>query len=56
MDKIRVAVIGANGYTGFMLLRLLAAHKHADVAYVTSRSGQICLGIISRARRRISAA
>lgn len=38
MDKIRVAVIGANGYTGFMLLRLLAAHKHADVAYVTSRS------------------
>lgn len=38
MDKIRVAVIGANGYTGFMLLKLLSAHNHAEVALVTSRS------------------
>ncbi|MCI9031403.1 MAG: N-acetyl-gamma-glutamyl-phosphate reductase [Clostridia bacterium] len=38
MKKIRIAIIGANGYTGFMLLKLLASHRHAEVTFVTSRS------------------
>ncbi|MCF6179646.1 MAG: N-acetyl-gamma-glutamyl-phosphate reductase [Geopsychrobacter sp.] len=33
----RVAVIGASGYTGVELLRLLAAHPQAEIVAVTSR-------------------
>ena len=32
-----VAIIGATGYTGAELLRLLANHERVDVAYITSR-------------------
>ena len=32
-----VAIIGATGYTGAELLRLLANHEKVDVAYITSR-------------------
>jgi N-acetyl-gamma-glutamyl-phosphate reductase len=34
---IRVAVIGASGYTGAELLRYLLAHPHAELVAVTSR-------------------
>lgn len=33
---LRVGVIGASGFTGAELLRLLAGHPHATVAYVTA--------------------
>ncbi len=36
-QNIRVAIVGATGYTGAELLRLLAAHPHAEVTAVTSR-------------------
>lgn len=36
--KIKAGIVGATGYTGVELLRLLAAHPHAEVAAVTSRS------------------
>lgn len=37
-DKpIRVGIVGATGYTGVELLRLLAQHPQAHVAAVTSR-------------------
>ena len=36
MDKIRASVIGASGYTGGELLRLLLAHPNMDVASVSS--------------------
>ncbi len=35
---IKVAIVGATGYTGAELLRLLANHPHAEVVAVTSRS------------------
>ena len=38
MEKIRISVIGANGYTGMELLRLLAGHPAAEVRHVVSRS------------------
>lgn len=38
IDKIKAGIIGANGYTGLELLRMLAAHPYADVAYAGSRS------------------
>lgn len=38
MNKIKVAIVGANGYTGFELLRILAAHKNAEVISAVSRS------------------
>ncbi|MDF1824575.1 MAG: N-acetyl-gamma-glutamyl-phosphate reductase [Verrucomicrobiales bacterium] len=36
-EKIRVAVVGASGYTGQELLRLLAMHPCVEVVSVTSR-------------------
>ncbi len=36
-DLIRVAIVGATGYTGAELLRLLAAHPRVEVTAVTSR-------------------
>ncbi len=35
---IKVGIIGANGYTGFELMRLLAAHGRAEVVFASSRS------------------
>lgn len=36
-EKLRVAIVGATGYTGAELLRLLARHERAEVVAVTSR-------------------
>jgi len=36
-SKIRIAVIGASGYTGQELLRLLASHPRVELVAVTSR-------------------
>ena len=38
IKKISVGIIGANGYTGHELLRLLGAHPYAVVTYAASRS------------------
>ena len=38
MSKIQCAIIGATGYTGGELLRLLHLHPHAEVTQITSRS------------------
>ena len=35
---IKAGIIGANGYTGFELMRLLAAHPETEVAFASSRS------------------
>ena len=36
-DRCRVAVVGASGYAGEELVRLLLAHPHAELTAVTSR-------------------
>ena len=38
MSMIRVAIVGASGYTGVELLRLLLAHPEVQVGAVTSRA------------------
>lgn len=35
---IKVAIVGANGYTGFELMRLLATHREVELIAATSRS------------------
>ena len=35
---IKVGIVGATGYTGVELLRLLAGHPQAQVTVITSRS------------------
>ena len=42
IGKKRAAILGATGYTGVELLRLLAAHPHIDVVHATgdSQAGQ----------------
>ena len=37
MKRAKIAVIGASGYTGLELLRLLLIHPHAELVCVTSR-------------------
>lgn len=37
-QKIKAGIVGATGYTGVELLRLLAAHPHIEITAVTSRS------------------
>ena len=34
--KVRIAILGASGYTGAELLRLLAEHPHAEIAALTA--------------------
>ena len=36
MEKVKCAIVGASGYTGGELLRLLLSHSHAEVTQVTS--------------------
>jgi LysW-gamma-L-alpha-aminoadipyl-6-phosphate/LysW-L-glutamyl-5-phosphate reductase len=36
MDKLRAAIVGASGYTGGELLRILLGHPHIEVAAATS--------------------
>ena len=38
MNKKQIGIIGATGYTGEELLRILAWHPNADVSFVTSES------------------
>ena len=38
MKKTRVAIVGANGYTGFMLMKLLSVRDDIQIEYVTSRA------------------
>ncbi len=37
-EKVQAAVVGASGYSGMELLRLLLQHPHVDIVAVTSRS------------------
>ncbi len=34
----KIGIVGATGYTGVELLRILATHPHVDISFVTSRS------------------
>ena len=38
MDTIRVGIFGASGYTGYELIKLLANHERAEVAFATSQT------------------
>ncbi len=38
MSKLQCAIIGATGYTGGELLRILNSHPHAEATQITSRS------------------
>src|SRR5688572_15972561 len=38
MDKIRIGVIGASGYTGADLVRLAARHPAVEIALLTANS------------------
>ena len=37
-DKIRIGILGASGYTGADLIRLLAAHPNAEIALLTANT------------------
>ncbi|MDK4564554.1 N-acetyl-gamma-glutamyl-phosphate reductase, partial [Kingella kingae] len=36
-SKLKIGIVGATGYTGVELLRLLAKHPHGEVTAITSR-------------------
>jgi len=37
-DKIKTAVVGASGYTGIELIKILDNHEKAEIKYITSRT------------------
>jgi N-acetyl-gamma-glutamyl-phosphate reductase len=37
MNAKQIAIVGASGYSGEELVRLLLSHPHAELAAVTSR-------------------
>ena len=41
--KVNVAVIGASGYTGLELIKILIAHPHFEIAYVATSEGDVKL-------------
>jgi N-acetyl-gamma-glutamyl-phosphate reductase len=45
-NKIKVALIGASGYTGLELLKLLALHPHFEPAYVATSEGGVTLSAL----------
>ncbi|MEQ8822353.1 MAG: N-acetyl-gamma-glutamyl-phosphate reductase [Sumerlaeia bacterium] len=59
-DKVTAAILGATGYGGGELLRLLGAHPRVEVAYATSRSkagvpvGQVHRGMLGRSDLQFS--
>src|SRR5512142_663427 len=50
MNKVNVAIIGASGYSGEELVRLLLTHPHVNIACVTSRqsAGQTLAQVFPR--------
>lgn len=50
MDSLRTAVVGASGYSGEELIRLLLRHPNAELACITSRScaGQLIGSVFPR--------
>ncbi len=55
-NKIKVAVVGATGYTGQELVRLLVHHPNAELVAVTSRSyvGKRLSDVFPNLRRQVS--
>lgn len=53
-EKTRVAILGATGYTGFELVRLLLGHPKAEITAVTSRqsAGKNLSEVMASARGR----
>ncbi len=43
MEKIKIAILGATGYTALELLKLLRRHPAAEVVAVTSRENTSCI-------------
>ena len=37
-EKIKIAVVGASGYTGIELIKILDNHEKAEIKYITSRT------------------
>lgn len=36
MPSARIGILGASGYTGAELMRILLQHPHADIKYLTA--------------------
>src|SRR5258705_4342176 len=50
MNKVKVGIVGASGYSGEELVRLLLSHPHAELTAITSRqyAGQTLAQVFSR--------
>lgn len=38
MSRVRIGIVGARGHTGAELIRLIAGHRHLELAFVSSRA------------------
>ena len=57
MKKTKIAIVGASGYSGQELIRLLLQHPHAELACFTSRqyAGKAVADVFPRFRGQIDA-
>ncbi|MBC8237189.1 MAG: N-acetyl-gamma-glutamyl-phosphate reductase [Helicobacteraceae bacterium] len=46
MKHINVGVIGASGYTGLELVKILIKHPHFNLSYVANSEGNISMGVL----------
>ncbi|MEI8257708.1 MAG: hypothetical protein WCJ30_18690 [Deltaproteobacteria bacterium] len=54
MNRIQTAIVGASGYTGMELLRLLLGHPGVELVAATSRqeAGRPLAAVFPRCRKR----
>ena len=45
-NKVKVAIIGASGYTGLELLKLLIMHPHFEITYVATSAGGVSVSTL----------
>ena len=57
MKKTKAAIVGASGYSGQELIRLLLRHPHVEITHFTSRqyAGKAVAEIFPRFRGQIDA-
>lgn len=57
MKKTKAAIVGASGYSGQELIRLLLRHPHAEITHFTSRqyAGKAVADVFPRFRGQVSA-
>lgn len=53
MQVLKVAIIGASGYTGLELIKILFKHKYFDINYLAAQKNEGCLSSIHKSLKNV---